>query len=217
MSSYRRPCRECGQKISLRQMPAGHWVAFDVSTETQHKCGKKTKENPTIKKLAQNKKREVEDELIDIGYEQNEISVVKNLNKSIKDKKRLDISYQSYNSQITSRQVSPVKKFKYQGEDYLQAYCHLRNDERNFKIDSIIEATISKKNAFKSKKIGKPNLKDYLEKLSPEIIDDMDYTQSKNLKVFQDDLNKTKGGLDKVLIVIFIWFIIGTTLSYLFG
>ena len=198
-------------------MPAGHWVAFDVSTETQHKCGKKTKENPTIKKLAQNKKREVEDELIDIGYEQNEISVVKNLNKSIKDKKRLDISYQSYNSQITSRQVSPVKKFKYQGEDYLQAYCHLRNDERNFKIDSIIEATISKKKAFKSKKIGKPNLKDYLEKLSPEIIDDMDYTQSKNLKVFQDDLNKTKGGLDKVLIVIFIWFIIGTTLSYLFG
>ena len=79
-------------------MPAGHWVAFDVSTETQHKCGKKTKENPNIKKLAQNKKREVEDELIDIGYEQNEISVVKNLNKSIKDKKRLDISYQSYNS-----------------------------------------------------------------------------------------------------------------------
>ena len=39
MSSYRRPCRECGQRISLRQMPAGQWVAFDVSTEEPHICG----------------------------------------------------------------------------------------------------------------------------------------------------------------------------------
>ena len=217
MSSYIRPCRECGQRISLRQMPAGQWVAFDVSTETQHSCGKKTKENPNIKKLAQNKKKEMREELIDIGYEQDEVSVAKNLNKSIKEKKRLDISYQSYNSQITSRQISPVKKFKYQGEHYLQAYCHLRSDERNFKIDSIMEATVSKKKAFKSKKIGKPNLKNYLEKVITESIDEVDYTQSKNLKAFQDDLNKTKGGLDKVLIVIFIWFIIGTTLSSLFG
>ena len=38
MSSYRRPCRECGQRISLRQMPAGQWVAFDVSTEEPHIC-----------------------------------------------------------------------------------------------------------------------------------------------------------------------------------
>ena len=80
-----------------------------------------------------------------------------------------------------------------------------------------MEATVSKKKAFKSKKIGKPNLKNYLEKVITESIDEVDYTQSKNLKAFQDDLNKTKGGLDKVLIVIFIWFIIGTTLSYLFG
>ncbi len=215
--AYVKPCNKCGQRISMREMPYGQWVAFDVSTEAQHKCGKETKADPNIKKLAQDKKWEAEDDLVDIGYEQDDVFIIKNLNKSIKDKKRLDISYQSYNSQITSRQISPVKKFKYQGEDYLQAYCHLRNDERNFKIDSIMKASVSKKKAFKSKKMGRPNLKNYLEKVSPERINEADYTQAKNLKAFQDDLNKTKGGLDKVLIVIFIWFIIGTTLSYLFG
>ena len=36
--SYTKPCKKFGQKISLRQMPAGQWVAFDVSTEETHNC-----------------------------------------------------------------------------------------------------------------------------------------------------------------------------------
>ena len=215
--SYIRPCNKCGQRISMREMPHGQWVPFDVSTEEQHKCGKKNKADLNIKKLAQIKKKESEDESIDIGYGQEDISIIKNLNKSIKEKKRLDITYQSYNSQTTSRQISPVKKFKYQGEDYLQAYCHLRNDERNFKIDSILETNISKKKAFKSKKMGKPNLKKYLEKVNPESLDNEDHSQNKNIRYYQDNLNKTKAGLDKLLIVLFIWIIIATTLSYIFG
>lgn len=43
--SYRRNCKYCGQGISLRKMPHSQWVAFDVSTETPHVCGKKSKEN----------------------------------------------------------------------------------------------------------------------------------------------------------------------------
>ena len=31
--SYTRDCKTCGQRISLRQMPDGQWVAFDVSTQ----------------------------------------------------------------------------------------------------------------------------------------------------------------------------------------
>ena len=34
--SYTRSCRRCGQRISLRQMSEGHWVAFDVRTDNPH-------------------------------------------------------------------------------------------------------------------------------------------------------------------------------------
>ncbi len=36
-----RPCNKCGERISIRQMPHGQWVAFDVATDDQHKCSKK--------------------------------------------------------------------------------------------------------------------------------------------------------------------------------
>ena len=48
--AYIRPCNKCGQRISMREMRAGQWVAFDASTQTPHKCGKKTKADPNIKK-----------------------------------------------------------------------------------------------------------------------------------------------------------------------
>lgn len=33
-----RKCKYCGQRISLREMPAGHWVAFDFATDNVHGC-----------------------------------------------------------------------------------------------------------------------------------------------------------------------------------
>ena len=42
-----KPCNNCGERISIRKMPAGHWVAFDVTTNSPHQCTKKSpkKEN----------------------------------------------------------------------------------------------------------------------------------------------------------------------------
>ena len=37
-----RPCNKW-ERISIRQMPHGQWVAFDVATDDQHKCSKKIK------------------------------------------------------------------------------------------------------------------------------------------------------------------------------
>jgi hypothetical protein len=37
MSSYIRRCNVCGQRIHMREMPAGHWLAFDFDDEVhQH-------------------------------------------------------------------------------------------------------------------------------------------------------------------------------------
>ena len=37
MAIYRK-CKYCGQPISLREMPAGQWVAFDLGTDNVHGC-----------------------------------------------------------------------------------------------------------------------------------------------------------------------------------
>ena len=67
--AYIRPCNKCGERISMREMRAGQWVAFDVSTEKPHKCGKKNKADPAIKKLAKQKNKVEDDDSIDLGYE----------------------------------------------------------------------------------------------------------------------------------------------------
>ena len=71
--AYIRPCNKCGQRISMREMRAGQWVAFDASTQTPHKCGKKTKADPKIKKLAKEKLKEKISEGVDLGYSNIEV------------------------------------------------------------------------------------------------------------------------------------------------
>ena len=120
--SYIRLCNKCGQRISMREMPHGQWVPFDVSTEEPHVCGTQHEPDVSVKLKAKNKNRE-EDEPIDIGYEDDDVSdvgyeddgasILQTINKAIREKKRIDITYHSYGGQTTSRQISPVKKFKY--------------------------------------------------------------------------------------------------------
>ena len=122
--SYTRPCSKCGERISLRQMPAGQWVAFDVSTEESHICGVKNKPDISVKLKSKKKPKQVNDS-IDLGYEDNnekeESKIYDNssgihycIDKAIKEKKRIFIDYYSeYNDESTSREISPIKKFKY--------------------------------------------------------------------------------------------------------
>ena len=70
--AYTRPCNKCGQRISLREMPHGQWVAFDVSTEETHACGVQHEPDVAVKLKGKNKFRDKEDESIDIGYDSDE-------------------------------------------------------------------------------------------------------------------------------------------------
>ena len=103
--SYTRPCSKCGERISLRQMPAGQWVAFDVSTEESHICGVKNKPDISVKLKSKKKPKQVNDS-IDLGYEDNnekeESKIYDNssgihhcIDKAIKEKKRIFIDYYS--------------------------------------------------------------------------------------------------------------------------
>ncbi len=47
-SAYRRHCKHCNRWISLRQMPAGQWVAFE--NEAPHVCERPNRRSSPIKK-----------------------------------------------------------------------------------------------------------------------------------------------------------------------
>ena len=56
-------------------------------------------------------------------------------------RKRLALSYLARGSgQATEREVSPLRLVHYRGNWYLDAWCHLRNELRNFALDAIREA-----------------------------------------------------------------------------
>ena len=225
--SYTRPCSKCGERISLRQMPAGQWVAFDVSTEESHICGVKNKPDISVKLKGKKKPKQVNDS-IDLGYEDNnereESKIYDNssgihycIDKAIKEKKRIFIDYYSeYNDESTSREISPIKKYKYKSNNYLQAYCHKRKAERNFLTKSIESATEINKKKTKIK-LGKPNTK-IIEKMKQE---NNPYKANDNtqnyVREYKRDLKDTEGSFSSFGGVIIIWLIIGTVLSFLFG
>lgn len=225
--SYTRPCSKCGERISLRQMPAGQWVAFDVSTEESHICGVKNKPDISVKLKSKKKPKQVNDS-IDLGYEDNnereKSKIYDNssgihycIDKAIKEKKRIFIDYYSeYNDESTSREISPIKKYKYKSNNYLQAYCHKRKAERNFLTKSIESATEINKKKTKIK-LGKPNTK-IIEKMKQE---NNPYKANDNtqnyVREYKRDLKDTEGSFSSFGGVIIIWLIIGTVLSFLFG
>lgn len=56
-------------------------------------------------------------------------------------RKRLLLRYQARESgQATEREVSPLRLVHYRGNWHLDAWCHLRNELRNFALDAMLEA-----------------------------------------------------------------------------
>ena len=113
-------------------MPAGQWVAFDVSTEDQHICGIQNAPDISIKIKGKKKKELQEEDSIDLGYddsdleieEEDDIEEIQNeskiydttsgihkcIDKSIKEKKRILIDYYSeYNEENTQRELVRLK------------------------------------------------------------------------------------------------------------
>ena len=69
-----------------------------------------------------------------------------------------------YKQEATERKVEPIGIFLQNNLWYLIAYCRLRNDYRNFRVDHITSMEI-KEEIFDTRH---PSLKEYLEKTSKE-------------------------------------------------
>tara|TARA_X000000950_G_scaffold154851_1_gene189971 strand:+ start:3348 stop:3740 length:393 start_codon:yes stop_codon:yes gene_type:complete len=83
-------CRFCGERISLRKMPHGKHVPFDVHTDDQHKCTQSKSKKKALKQVAKPKK-----------------IVVKNTEESYKEE---DFSIEDEN--VVSNDNSPQDIFK---------------------------------------------------------------------------------------------------------
>jgi DNA polymerase III subunit epsilon len=64
------------------------------------------------------------------------------LGEAIYGEKRMHIRYVDGDGNETQRWITPKQVMGLKDYIYLQAYCHLRQDERNFRLDRIVEVRV---------------------------------------------------------------------------
>jgi len=83
-----------------------------------------------------------------VGTRQFQLDLFQTVGSALLRRKRMLIDYYARGAdEITHREVSPQRLIYYRGNWYLDAWCHLRNDIRNFSVDAIQHAEILKTNA----------------------------------------------------------------------
>ena len=65
------------------------------------------------------------------------MSIKEYIDQAIKEGKSVTISYMKYGGELSTRKISDIKYSDEFGLDYISAYCHLRNENRTFKISRI--------------------------------------------------------------------------------
>ena len=65
------------------------------------------------------------------------------IEKAIREQKRLNIVYRSaWTSNLSKRTITPKELQRGYDKSYLIAHCHLKNAERNFRVDCIVNAKV---------------------------------------------------------------------------
>ena len=163
MPSYHRTCRKCGRRIQLRQMPGGQWVAFE-GYEELHSCGRRPQ--PKARPVGPQQTERggsAGPSYDDLGFADISIeggptalregpaignrpagstkgdrqsSVIAALAEAERTRQVIQISYRSRRA-VSTREIEPL------GHDarYCYAYCRLRQDYRQFRLDAIESAS----------------------------------------------------------------------------
>lgn len=78
------------------------------------------------------------------------------IEEALQSKKRLFIRYIDRKGDASERWVTPKQVLALNDYLYLVAHCHLRDEERNFRLDRIEQMEIEKQKSRQRKKIAKP-------------------------------------------------------------
>jgi predicted DNA-binding transcriptional regulator YafY len=99
---------------------------------------------------AENTAEEIRRRVLIVGLGKRELKLAhfEKVGAALLRRKRLAITYFARGSgQTTEREVSPQRLVYYRENWYLDAWCHLRNDIRNFALDSIRECNVIERKA----------------------------------------------------------------------
>lgn len=70
------------------------------------------------------------------------VTIEQIIKRAIEDNLTLEIEYAKNSYEKSSRIISDVKLSAEYGAGYISAYCHMREEERTFKISRIVDARI---------------------------------------------------------------------------
>jgi predicted DNA-binding transcriptional regulator YafY len=77
------------------------------------------------------------------------------IEEALKSKKRLFIRYVDRKGDVSERWITPKQILALNDYLYMVAHCHLRDEERNFRLDRIEQMEIEKQSPDKHKKTAK--------------------------------------------------------------
>ena len=137
--SYTRPCNKCGERISIRQMPHGQWVAFDVATDDQHKCSKK--KSKKIQKKSVSKKLSKETDYGGLSLEESNYNL-NDYDDSIEQNDSIDHKIKRYldeylNQNLQKKFVYNLKKQNSNWAGSVYHFTHLTNAVKILKSKGI--------------------------------------------------------------------------------
>lgn len=113
-------CKNCNEKISLREMPNGYWLPFEFQEDKLHEC-KEYKIKKNIDDLKSNIK------VIELTNREK-------IDMAIANNKDLYFEYTSFmTGEKLKRKITPLSIY----EEYVNGYCYLRNSRKSFIIDNM--------------------------------------------------------------------------------
>ncbi len=146
--SYIRYCKTCGDRISIRQMPHGQWVAFEPNSDVAHDCYapakvvttkksdyKNNKNIKTVVDLENKTKITLNNEISETITDFNEMLIL--FNEAIEKKLVLKIEYTREDGEFNERNIEAIKVHNRSFGIYLEAFCQMRENNRIFKSDRI--------------------------------------------------------------------------------
>ena len=127
------------------------------------------------------------------------MSIIEYIEEAIQNGKSVTIKYEKYGGELSTRTLSDIHYSDEFGEEYIEGFCHLRNERRTFKISRIREVDGIKAITYtgaigKNKSAYNPNLSNSRPQLNNTTTTPSNYSSGKrNTYSSTHKTNKSEG------------------------
>ena len=133
---------------------------LDINVENAHRARDDTYTTREVLKHFSHKLRNTEIERAITPYyppvtSPQELNLPPAIEEALQSKKRLFIRYVDRKGDVSERWITPKQILALNDYLYLVAHCHMRDDERNFRLDRIEQMEIEKQSSNRRRKTAK--------------------------------------------------------------